>query len=72
MMKFGSKPVSKPKGKPGQQEMLPSRHAMSELVAHPLQTSLNDYAKRTPSGAGAPMSYPAIIAEGEEGASVMP
>ena len=42
------------KGKGGGQEMLPSRHALSQLVGGtPEQRSMNNYAKLTPSGAGA-------------------
>lgn len=72
-MKFGNAKgkVPKAKGKGGQQEMLPSRHALSQL-SNPMQQTMNNYAKLTPSGAGAPSSYPAITAEGEEGVSVMP
>lgn len=61
------------KGKGGGQEMLPSRHALSQLVGGtPEQRSMNNYAKLTPSGAGALTTYPAIIAEGEKGADVLP
>jgi hypothetical protein len=74
MKKFGRVLGTQPKrakGKPGQQEMLPSRHAMSTLVGgSPMDRSLGNYAKMTPSGAGAPGSYPAIMQEGQAGADV--
>jgi hypothetical protein len=76
MMKFGKLKGAQPKrprGKPGLQELLPSRHAMSQLVAgDPTQRSLGNYAKLTPSGAGAPGTYPAIMSEGQAGADVEP
>ena len=61
----------RPKGKLGSQEMLPSRHAMSTLVGgSPMDRSMGNYAKMTPSGAGAPGSYPAIMQEGQAGPDV--
>jgi len=69
-MKFGNPMgrVPRPKGKGGGREMLPSRHAVSQLVGGtPEQRSLNNYAKLTPSGAAAPSSYPAIMSMADEG-----
>lgn len=64
-MKIGARgqpPITKHAGKGGKQEMLPSRHAVSQLVGgDPIQRSLGNYAKLTPSGAGAPGSYGDII-----------
>jgi hypothetical protein len=75
-MKFGKilgAQPRRPKGKPGRQEMLPSRHAMAQLVGgDPMQRSMGNYAKLTPSGAGAPGDYPTIMSEGEAGADVEP
>lgn len=61
-------PTRKSKGKPGQQELLPSRHAMSQLVGgDPSQRSINNYSKLTPSGlAGMGQSYSAITALGQK------
>jgi hypothetical protein len=74
MKKFGrtlGTPPKRAKGKGGGQEMLPSRHAMSTLVGgSPMDRSLGNYAKMTPSGAGAPQTYPAIMQEGQAGADV--
>lgn len=68
-MKFGKvlgATPKKAKGKPGQQAMLPSREALAQLTkGSPDQQALGNYAKLTPSGAGAPATYPAIIAEAE-------
>lgn len=70
---IGTPKINKFKGKGGQQEMLPSRHALAQLVGGtPEQRSMGNYAKLTPSGAGAIQTYPAIIAEGEQGAKVLP
>ena len=66
MMKFGNAKgpqPKRPKGKGGKQEMLPNRHAMNTLTGgSPMQRSLGNYAKATPSGVGAPMG-PAIMDE---------
>jgi len=76
MMKFGKVgkglQPKRPKGKGGGQQMLPSRHAMSTLVGgSPMDRSMGNYAKLTPSGAGAMQStYPEIMSEGEAGADV--
>lgn len=69
-MKFGKVLGTQPKrakGKPGRQEMLPSRHAMASLVGgSPMDRSMGNYAKLTPTGAGAMAeSYPTIMSEGE-------
>lgn len=70
-MKFG-KPlgkVPKAKGKGGGHELLPSRHALSQLVnGTPEQRSMGNYAKLVPSGLD--ISYPDIIALGEKGTDV--
>jgi hypothetical protein len=75
-MKFGKlqgRTPPKGKGKGGQQEMLPSRHAMSQLVGgNPYQRSLNNYAKLTPSGAGAPATYSEIEAMADDTAPLEP
>jgi hypothetical protein len=76
MKKFG-RPMGpqpkKPKGKGGGQAMLPNRAAVTQLTkGDPTQQSLGNYAKLTPSGASAPSSYPAIMAEGDQGVSAAP
>lgn len=49
-------------------EMLPSRHALSQLTGgDPIQRSMGNYAKLTPVGAGAPGRYDDIQAMGEKG-----
>lgn len=46
--------VPKPKSKALKQEYLPSRSALTQLTkGTPTQRSLGNYAKKTPSGAGA-------------------
>lgn len=53
------------KGKGGGSQMLPSRHALNTLTkGDPIERSLGNYAKLTPSGAGAPGSYAGIMAMG--------
>jgi hypothetical protein len=43
-------------------KMLPMRSALNQLSkGNPEQQSINNYAKLTPSGAGAPMTYQSII-----------
>lgn len=65
--------ITKNTGKGGGQEMLPGRGAMSMLVhGDPVQRSLGNYAKLTPSGAGAPMSYQTITDMGQKGATLAP
>lgn len=60
---LGATPKS-PRGKPGQQELLPSRHAMSQILGlSPMARSINDYAKLTPSGANAPRTYAEIFSD---------
>lgn len=60
-------------GKGGGQEMLPSRGAMSMLVkGDPVQRSMSNYAKLTPSGMSAPTSYQTIIDMGQQGATAAP
>jgi hypothetical protein len=66
--KFGSsKPANKPvlvanKGKGSKSQMLPSRHALTTLTkGDPSQRSIQNYAKLTPIGAGAPGTYDDII-----------
>jgi hypothetical protein len=49
--------------KGSRQAMLPSRAAVRQLTkGDPTQQSLGNYAKLTPSGAGAPGNYPSTIA----------
>lgn len=61
------------KGKGSVMEMLPNRHAMSQLVkGSPEQRSLNNYAKLTPVGAGAPSDYGGIMDEAQQGVSALP
>jgi len=56
------------KGKGAQSQMLPSRHALNTLTrGDPIQRSIGNYAKLTPSGAGAPGSYADIAAMAEKG-----
>jgi len=58
----GQPPITRHAGKGGGQEMLPSRHAVSQLVGgDPTQRSIGNYAKLTPSGAGSPDRYADII-----------
>jgi hypothetical protein len=60
-------------GKGGGQELLPHRDAMNQLTkGDPWQRSIGNYAKLTPSGANAPMSYQDIIDMASMGASVNP
>ena len=45
--------MKKPK-KPAKSEILPSRHALASLVkGDPMQRTMNNYAKKAPSGANA-------------------
>jgi hypothetical protein len=76
MKKFGN-PMGKvppAKGKGGGQALLPNKAALNALTkGNPVAQSLGNYAKMTPSGAAAMnQTYPQIMAEGEEGASVLP
>lgn len=49
-------------GKGSNQELLPSRHAMSQLAGgSPLARSMNSYAKATPSGANSLGASPSIL-----------
>jgi hypothetical protein len=54
--------------------MFPDRAALMQVTkGNPMQQSLGNYAKLTPSGASAmAKTYPEIMAEGQEGASVLP
>lgn len=74
MPKFGSPMGRVPpaKGKGGGQALLPNRAALHKLVGGtPDQKTMQSYAKATPSGAAViGKTYPAIMAEGEEGTSV--
>jgi hypothetical protein len=77
-IKFGNPlkkaPTAPAKGKSTGQAMLPDRAALSRLTkGNPEAQSLGNYAKATPSGAAAMnKTYPEIMAEGEDGASVLP
>jgi hypothetical protein len=67
----GQPSITRHAGKGGKQEMLPSRHAVSELVGgSPVQRSLGNYAKMTPSGAGAPGTYQDIQDMVQQGPTV--
>jgi hypothetical protein len=60
-------------GKGGGSQLLPHRDAMNELTkGDPWQRSIGNYAKLTPIGANAPMSYQSIIDMGLSGASAKP
>jgi len=66
-MKFGNPkgklPVAGTKGIAS--EMLPHRGALTQLTkGTPMQRSMGNYSKLTPSGAGAPATYEQIIAMG--------
>jgi hypothetical protein len=55
------KNITQHNGKGGSQELLPNRHAMSQLTAgDAFQRSINNYAKVTPSGEGA-LASPSVI-----------
>lgn len=55
-------------GKGSRQEFLPSPHALAKLTkGDPFQRSMGMFAKRTPSGLGAPSKYADIQAMGELG-----
>lgn len=57
-------------GKGGGQQMLPGRGAMATLTGgDPVERSMGNYAKLTPSGAGAPMYYQNITDMGQAGDS---
>jgi hypothetical protein len=67
----GQPPVTKHAGKGGKQEMLPSRHAVSQLVGgDPTQRSIGNYAKLTPSGAGTPSTYQDIQDMAQQGPTI--
>lgn len=72
-MKIGQK-IPKdhmPKGKHSRQEFLPSRYALSKITGgSPADRTLNEYARRTPSGAGAPATYQDIEDMGESGIKI--
>ena len=54
-------------------KMLPGRSALNRLTkGDPSERSFQSYAKATPSGAGAPMSYQNIMDMGLSGANVTP
>jgi hypothetical protein len=56
--------------KPHKKAMLPSREAVNQLTkGGPMAMSLNNYAKLTPSGAGATMTYDGITNMAKKGAS---
>ena len=70
-MKFGKPKFKPPKAKG--KLMLPNRAAVSALTKGGAGAqSIGNYAKLTPSGANAPATYPAIMQEGDEGASAAP
>ena len=67
----GQPPITRHVGKGGKQEMLPSRHAVNQLTGgDPVQRSMGNYAKLTPSGAGAPGSYQDIIDMAQNGPQI--
>lgn len=72
-MKLGAKIPKNhiPKGKGSRQEFLPSRFALTKLAdGSPADKSVNEYARRTPSGAGAPNTYADIMAMGQKGIDI--
>jgi hypothetical protein len=77
-VKFGAKAINPGTGrlvqqhnKGSQQYLLPNRHAVAELTkGDPWQRSIGNYAKLTPSGANAPMSYQTIIDMGNLGVNM--
>lgn len=76
MPKFGNAQGKVPpaRGKGSAHAMFPDRAALMQVTkGNPMQQSLGNYAKLTPSGASAmAKTYPEIMAEGQEGASVLP
>jgi len=57
-----------PKGKGSRQEFLPSRFALDKLTGGtPAERTINEYARRTPSGAAAPARYQDIEEMGQKG-----
>lgn len=55
----------------GRREFLPSRSALAMLTkGDPAERTMNWYAKRTPSGLGAPNTYADIQQMGEKGIDV--
>jgi len=74
MPKFGNSraKIPKPVGK-NRVDMLPSRKALKELAfGDPMQRSMGNYAKLTPSGSGALKTYGSIIDMGDYGPSLVP
>lgn len=60
-------------GKGGSQQLLPHRSALNQLTkGNPQQRSFQNFAKLTPSGANAPMTYQSIIDMATMGASAKP
>jgi hypothetical protein len=54
-------PITKHKGKGSNSELLPNRHAMSQLTSgDAFQRSISNYAKVTPSGEGA-LGSPSVM-----------
>jgi hypothetical protein len=58
--------------KGSRQAMLPSRAALRMLTKDPTQQSLGNYAKLTPSGAGAMASDYDTLTQGQQGMAVVP
>jgi hypothetical protein len=73
-MKMGARgqpPITRHASKGSKQEMLPSRHAVAKLVSgDPVQRSIGNYAKLTPSGVGAPQTYADIQDMAQEGPTI--
>lgn len=65
MIKFKGQSITRQKGKGSQSELLPSRHAMTQLTqGDPMQRSLSNYAKLTPIGLDA-MHQPTFGDDGD-------
>jgi hypothetical protein len=58
--------------KGSRQAMLPSRAALRMLTKDPTQQTLGNYAKLTPSGAGALTGDYGALTEGQQGMAVVP
>ena len=67
----GTGRLTQHKNKGSRQSMLPHKDAMDQVTkGDPWQRSIGNYAKLTPSGAGAPSEYQDIINMGTLGAKV--
>ena len=67
----GTGRLTQHKNKGSRQSMLPHKDAMDQVTkGDPWQRSIGNYAKLTPSGAGAPSEYQDIINMGQNGVKV--